>query len=83
MKSWYVYMVRCRDTSLYTGITTDLSVRLARHNAAQGAKYTRNRLPVVLVWNKKVSSESKARKKEAEIKTWPKAKKERLLQAFS
>jgi len=44
--SWYVYMVRCRDNSLYTGYTDDPERRLAVHNAGKGAKYTKSRLPV-------------------------------------
>ena len=46
---WYVYMLRCRDGSLYTGCTTDLTRRVAAHNAGTGAKYTRARRPVALV----------------------------------
>ena len=48
--SWYVYMLRCRDGSLYTGYTDDLQRRLAVHNSGKGAKYTRPLLPVELVY---------------------------------
>lgn len=75
MKKWVVYIVRCRDGSLYTGITVDVDQRIARHNAGEGAKYTRSRLPVVLVRTEKQAGESKARKREAEIKRWTRAKK--------
>jgi predicted GIY-YIG superfamily endonuclease len=80
MKSrWYVYMVRCRDGSLYTGITTDVKKRLLKHNAGTGAKYTRSRGPVKLVWAKAAPSESAARKREAEIKGWKRAEKKSLI----
>jgi predicted GIY-YIG superfamily endonuclease len=46
---WFVYVVRCADGTLYTGTTTDTARRVARHNAGTGARYTRSRLPVVLV----------------------------------
>lgn len=76
---WHVYMLRCRDNSLYTGISNDLAARVKKHGAGAGARYTRSRLPVVLVWSKKMKNESAARKKEAEMKKWTKAKKEALL----
>jgi predicted GIY-YIG superfamily endonuclease len=47
---WYCYLARCCDGSLYVGITTDLHRRMAEHNAGRGAKYTRSRRPVTLVW---------------------------------
>ena len=50
--SWWVYLLRCGDGTLYTGITDDLDRRLAAHNAGRGAKYTRSRRPVTLVWRK-------------------------------
>jgi putative endonuclease len=50
MPAWTVYLLRCRDDSLYSGATNDLARRLAAHRAGRGAAYTRSRLPVVLVW---------------------------------
>jgi putative endonuclease len=79
MSRWYVYILRCRDKSLYTGITTDLAARLIKHNAGQGAAYTRSRKPVELVWFKLCRSESNARKQEYRIKTWSRADKEAFL----
>ena len=76
---WFVYMVRCRDGSLYTGITTDVQKRLAQHNAGSGAKYTRTHGPVVVAHQESVADESAARKREAEIKRWTKQKKETFL----
>ncbi len=67
-KSWYVYMLRCRDDSLYTGMTDDLEKRLASHNAGKGAKYTRGRGPVELVYREACESATDARKREFAIK---------------
>jgi putative endonuclease len=80
MRIWYVYMLRCADNSLYTGISTDVAARLVRHNAGTGAAYTRSHRPVTLVWHKRMSSESAARKREAHIKTWTKRDKELFLE---
>ncbi len=76
---WSVYIVRCADGSLYTGIAIDVSERINKHNAGLGAKYTRSRKPVKLVWTEEVESESAARVRENQIKKWPKAKKEALV----
>ena len=68
-RNWCVYIVRCADDSLYTGITTDLERRLHEHNNAKnGAKYTRPRRPVVLVYQETSESRSHASKREREIK---------------
>jgi putative endonuclease len=79
MKKWYVYIVRCRDSSLYTGITIDVERRVAQHNSGDGAKFTRSRRPVALVRMEACASESKARKREAEIKSWTRKRKEELI----
>ena len=79
MKTWFVYILRCRDGSLYTGISTDVEARLARHNKGKGAAYTRSRKPVVLIWKEETRDESTARKREVEIKSWKKVEKERFL----
>ena len=76
---WFVYMVRCVDKSLYTGITTDVLRRVNEHNGEEGARYTRSRTPVVLVYKEKVESRSVASKREIEIKKMKKTEKERLL----
>ena len=68
-QNWCVYIVRCADNSLYTGITTDLERRLFEHNNAKnGAKYTRPRRPVTLVYQEMADSRSQASKREREIK---------------
>ena len=76
--SWYVYMVRCRDNSLYTGSTNDLSRRIQVHNSGKGAKYTKSRLPVTLGYREECPDKSTALKRECEIKRLTKAKKEQL-----
>ncbi len=79
MSDWFVYIVRCADNSLYTGITTDVEARVKRHNSGAGARYTRARRPVVLVRVEKAESESAARKREMQIKGWTRKKKESLV----
>jgi putative endonuclease len=79
--AWFVYLVRCRDNSLYCGITKDVAARVAVHNAGKGAKYTRSRGPVTLAWSKRVSGESAARKQEYATKCLSKAAKEQLVPA--
>lgn len=68
MSNWTLYIVECKDGSLYTGITTNLEKRIRRHNEGRTTKYTRGRKPVKLVYSKFFDSESSARKKEIEIK---------------
>jgi putative endonuclease len=74
-KSWVIYLLECKDGSLYTGITNDLEKRLASHNAGLGAKYTRGRRPVTLLEFKTVESQSEALKLEYQIKQLPRFKK--------
>lgn len=78
---WYVYFLRCADNSLYAGITTDLSRRLDEHNFSNklGAKYTRVRRPVSLVFSEESPSRSEATRKEYQLKKLTKAKKERMV----
>jgi putative endonuclease len=81
-KSWFFYIVRCQDDSLYSGITIDLEDRLREHNKGTGAKYTSSRRPVTLVYCESYDTVSKARKREEQIKGWSKIKKERLIGDF-
>ena len=69
-RSWFVYIVRCADHSLYTGVTTDIERRLNEHNNSRklAAAYTRSRRPVTLMYKERVSSRSIALKREYEIK---------------
>jgi len=79
-QDWFFYMVRCRDCSLYSGITVDIENRLREHNNGTGAKYTAARRPVTLVYCEKLGGVSEARKREAQVKRLPKARKERLIE---
>lgn len=78
---WYVYMVICNDQTIYTGIAKDLQKRLAEHNSGvNGAKYTRSRRPVKLVFQEKQPSRSAATKRELQLKKMTRAKKLQLIQ---
>ena len=81
MDDWYLYLIRCRDGSLYTGISTDVASRFAEHqgNGDTGAKYLRGRGPLVLVFQKKLGSRSLALGVESRVKKLPKARKEELV----
>jgi len=72
---WYVYILRCVDNTLYTGITTDIPRRIIDHNRKKASACTRSRLPVKLVHNEQYPTRSKALKREAQIKAWPRKKK--------
>lgn len=78
---WCVYVLRCRDGSLYTGATNDLDRRLARHAAGLGARYTRSRLPVRLVHVERASDRSAALRREAAVKKLPRTAKLALVEA--
>ena len=81
MPRWFVYVVRCRDGSLYTGISTDVAARVAVHNAGVGARYTRARRPVQLLYVEKKRSRSTALRREAAIKALPRMEKLELVEA--
>ncbi|MEN8614446.1 GIY-YIG nuclease family protein [Dehalogenimonas sp. THU2] len=78
-QEWFFYILRCRDGSIYSGVTTGLDQRIEQHNRGTGAKYTRGRGPVTLVYFEKHADVSAAKKRESQVKTWPKARKERLI----
>lgn len=80
-KVWYVYIVKCSDKTLYTGITTGLDRRIKEHNSSdtKGAKYTKTRRPVSLVYREVVRSRSEAMKREHQIKKLKKSQKLQLL----
>ncbi len=81
MFGWYLYVVRCHDGSLYTGITTDVARRFAEHQEdnGAGAKYLRGRGPLMLVFHKKLGSRSLALGVEGKVKKLSKARKEELI----
>ena len=76
---WLVYILRCVDGSLYTGITSELPKRLKAHAAGKASRYTRSRLPVKLVYSEPQESKSAALKREAAIKKLPRRAKELLI----
>ena len=78
---WFVYMLRCADDSLYTGITTDVSRRCDQHNAGTASRYTRGRLPIRLVYEVTLTSRSLALKREAAVKALSRREKETLIQS--
>jgi putative endonuclease len=77
--TWTVYLARCGDGTLYTGITTDPQRRLAEHNTGDGAAYTRARLPVLLIYKEVVPDRSTALRREHAIKRLTRAAKEALI----
>jgi predicted GIY-YIG superfamily endonuclease len=77
--AWTVYLARCGDGTLYTGITTDPRRRLAEHNAGGGAAYTRTRLPVLLIYEERLPDRSSALRREHAIKQLTRAAKEALV----
>lgn len=81
MSEWFVYILRCSDDTLYTGITKDLTRRCDQHNAGTGSRYTRSRLPVVLVYQEAKASRSLALKRELAIKALSRQKKNMLIRA--
>jgi putative endonuclease len=79
MKNWQVYILCCGDDTLYTGITNDLEKRIHAHNEKRGARYTRSRLPVTLVYQEESTSRSAASQREISIKKLTRAQKMSLI----
>ena len=77
--TWYLYILRCGDGTLYTGITTDVEKRLEQHRTGKGAKYTRGRSPLELVYRECCGDHSAALKREIAVKKLSRSQKERLL----
>ena len=80
-KAWYVYILLCGDQTLYCGITDDVQRRLEVHRSGKGAKYTRGRGPLELVYTEQCASHSEALKREAAIKKLPRTMKIKLIKA--
>ena len=80
MGSHFVYIVRCSDNSLYTGYTNNIEARINKHNAGKGAKYTKIRRPVVLVYQEMNETKSEALRREYEIKTFTRQRKLKLIE---
>jgi putative endonuclease len=80
---YYVYLLRCKDGTLYTGITNDLKRRLIMHNRGKASRYTRVRLPVEMVYTEVCSNKSAALKREYQIKGYKKEEKEKLVHDYT
>ncbi len=79
-KIWYVYILRCGDGSLYTGITTDVERRLQMHSSGKGAKYTRGRGPLTVVYREQCADHGAALRRELEIKAMTREEKTDMIQ---
>ena len=77
--NWYLYILRCKDDTLYTGITTDVEKRLEAHRSGKGAKYTRGRGPLELVYRESCGSHSDALKREHQVKMLTREEKQNLI----
>jgi putative endonuclease len=78
--NWVCYLLRCADDTFYCGITNDMEKRLAAHNAGEGAKYTRGRIPVSVVYRESCADKSAALKREIQVKRLSRSAKQALLQ---
>lgn len=79
MNNWSVYILLCADNSFYIGATNDIKARIIAHNASRGAKYTRSRLPVSLIYSTLVGTKSAAMKLEYKLKQLTRKQKEELI----
>ncbi len=82
VEQWTVYILRCKDGTLYTGITKDINRRVEQHNDGKGSKYTQTRRPVEVVYKETKMGRANALVREAEIKHYSKEKKEQLVSTF-
>jgi len=76
---WFIYLIRCRNGHLYTGISTDVARRFAEHEAGKGAKYLRGKGPLELVYQKRIGTRSEALKAEIKVKNMPRSAKENMI----
>ena len=82
MRRYFTYIAQCSDKSLYTGYCADLKERQAAHNAGQGARYTRSRRPIRIVYSEAFETKGKAMRKEWEIKQLDRVEKQRLIKEW-
>ena len=80
---WHLYLVRCADDTIYTGISIDVEARIEKHNSGRGAKYTQTRLPVRLIYSESQPDRVSAMKREVQVKRWSRKMKEDLVKGFS
>jgi putative endonuclease len=78
--NWFVYIVRCNDNSLYTGITNNIGKRIWEHNNKKGAKSLKGKLPVKLIYKERYNNHQEAARREKEIKSWRRKKKLELIE---
>jgi len=76
---WYVYILECRDKTLYAGVTNNLAERLDKHNKGKASKYTRGRTPVILKYQEEHPDKTSALKREIQLKRWSRSKKLTLI----
>lgn len=81
--TWYLYILRCGDNTLYTGITTDVEKRFEAHQSGKGAKYTRGRGPLELAYREECGTHSDALKREYEVKRLTREQKQKLISAYA
>ena len=81
-EKWFLYILKCRDASLYTGITKDIERRLKMHSEGKGARYTRTRLPVEMVYQETCRTRTEALVRECAVKALPKPRKLALIEQF-
>jgi putative endonuclease len=79
MSEWRLYIVRCADGTLYTGVTKDIEARMVAHNAGKGARYTRGRRPVALVYQEQIGTHGDALRREMAVKRLSRHEKQRLI----
>ncbi len=79
MSDWYVYILKCKDDTLYTGITNNLEKRIDCHKSGKGSKYVRSRLPITLIYVENANNRSEASKREYEIKKLSRTNKLKLI----
>ncbi len=82
MQKYFFYLARCKDNTLYAGYTTNIKQREEKHNSGNGAKYTKHRKPVKIVYFERFTNKIEAMRREAQIKKWKKNKKENLIKNF-
>ena len=80
-KTWYVYILECGDGTLYTGIAADVQARLKVHRSGKGAKYTRGRTPLELVYREECEDHSQALKRELAVKAMSREEKQKLIKS--
>lgn len=82
-RKWYVYILRCLDDTLYTGITNNIERRLKAHNAGTASKYTRSRRPVTMIYQEEAETKGDALRRELAIKTMTRSQKQSLIEQLN